>query len=211
MTRHQLRAVLVAAGGVGVIALVAALVFTSQPSHKSEKLPVIQVMGALGSAVEKVYPLNHKFCPQIACFGAIVTYNPSSFDNTGDITGPQFFGASTGGARSEILNPSKKINYYSQRLPKGLNLSQAIQQTLKYLPTDFRVSNQSKVTSKLGTCEIVGGTSASIARDTSLNDPHGYISIEFASSKPFSLGSKRFYSLDKAQLALWRWDSSTGC
>ena len=65
-----------------------------------------------------------------------------------------------------------------------------------------------RVNGKTGSCEIVSGTSASLAANAAANDPSGVISAEFATSGP---NSKWVYSLTSAQVALEKWSAAGGC
>lgn len=160
-----------------VLAVVAALAiktFVSTPptTTKHIALPVIQVLGSKLNAVEATYPRDSS-CLQFVCFGGTVTY-PKSF--TIGISGPRFYGVSTSGL-NDTATPGGTINLYTQRLPAGLTLAQAIRDVTKYFPADFKVTSYFRSNSSSGSCEIFDGTSASLAANPAARDPGGVVGV----------------------------------
>jgi hypothetical protein len=188
---------------VVVVVAVVAVFLTHSSKATPTALPVIQVMGANVTTVEQTYPVSSE-CSQITCFGGKVTY-PAS-DST-DFPGPRFYDVSTSGAGGSATSGGI-INFYAQRFPFGVTLTTALHDLEHYLPKDFVQGTPVRVSGKTGRCEIVSGTSASLAADDAANDPTGVISAEFASPGP---NSKWVYTLTGAQVALLKWTAAGGC
>ena len=174
-----------------VTAAIAIAAFTfvfhsNKSTPKRTTLPVIQVLGVRLSTVEKTYPIDG-WCLQFVCFGGTVKYTRTT---PLYISGPRFYGVSTSGL-TDTATPSGIINLYSQRLPMGLSLTQAINEVTKYFPADFKVTAHFRSNSSSGSCEIVDGTSATLA---AAHDPGGAVGVMIGAVTP----SKWVYSLASA-------------
>ena len=187
METQRFRQLIFLVVGAAVVTVVAVFALHSnKPALKPTALPVIQVLGVRLSTIEHTYPIDDS-CSQIVCFGGTVKYPGTSLLH---ITGPRFYGVSTSGL-TDTATPSGIINLYSQRLPMGLNLAQAIREVTKYFPADFRVTAHFRSNSSSGSCEIVDGTSATLA---AAHDPRGVVGVMIGATT----SSKWVYSLTSA-------------